>query len=182
MINKSKLFIQEKKTMFKNITRSVLFCLIFFLPGKEAVAENIIYLTRHAEKQVDGTKDPALTEQGNRRANFLANLLRGEAISHIFSSNYKRTLQTAKPSANLVKLEIEQYNPGKQEEFSKLLKQLKGVILVVGHSNTIPDLVSLLGGDPQGEIKDSEYDRLYKITTDSKGVHSQLLRINLEKK
>lgn len=119
------------------------------------------YLVRHAEKTKDKT-DPALTDAGTERAQDLALRLKDVPLTKIYSSDYKRTRDTAAPIAAATNFEIIRYNPRNLEGFSKVLLMEAGHILVVGHSNTTPELSKLLGGK-SGEpiVEATEYDRLY---------------------
>lgn len=119
------------------------------------------YLVRHAEKTKD-KKDPALTAEGIKRAQDLALWLKGVPLTKIYSSDYRRTRDTAAPIASLTKLEMILYNPSDLGSFAKELLMETGQILVVGHSNTTPELSELLGGKSgQPIVEATEYDRLY---------------------
>jgi len=128
---------------------------------KRPAPDATYYLVRHAEKTME-TPDPALTLKGQTRAEDLATRLKDVKLTAIYSSDYKRTRDTAAPIAETQGLEMKLYNPGALPEFSELLKQETGDILVVGHSNTTGELSELIGG-PKGEpiIEATEYDRLY---------------------
>ena len=120
-----------------------------------------IFLVRHAEKTAD-KNDPGLTQAGQARALALANRLGGEGITHIHSSDYIRTRDTAEPLAEKMGLEVQIYDPRDLPAMAAKLKATPGRHLVVGHSNTTPPLVELLGGDGGSPIVEaSEYDRLY---------------------
>lgn len=124
---------------------------------------HVVYLVRHAEK-AEG-RDPALTDAGQRRAERLATMLSDAGLTQIWSTDTRRTRQTAAPMAEMAGLEISIYDPRKPEEFTAMLKATPGRYLVVGHSNTVPALVDLLADDPDPTpiIEDTEYDRLYTI-------------------
>ncbi|MGC1507003.1 histidine phosphatase family protein [Ketobacter sp.] len=123
------------------------------------------YLVRHAEKQSDGTKNPHLTEQGHQRARYLAQHLSQANISQIYSTDYHRTQETAKPLADLLGLDIESYDPSHLVAFAKSLKEKTGRILIVGHSNTTPNLTSLLSGKEIDTMNETEYDNLYQVVS-----------------
>lgn len=140
-----------------------------------ASASPIVYLVRHAEKMKGD--DPSLTEQGRLRAEALADTLEDEDIQLIFSTNYARTLETAAPLAARRGLEIILYDPGDLPGFADTLRQVTVPTLVVGHSNTTPDLVTLLGGDGgKPIIEATEYDRLYAVRLGGAGPVSTLDR------
>lgn len=157
----------------------ILLSLLLFLTTP-SWANSQIYLFRHAEKQKDGTHDPALTTEGQARAHWLAQYLKDKDIQVIYSSDYKRTRQTVAPLAKLLKLQVKLYHPGKLQEFTNKLKTDKQNIVIVGHSNTIPATVALLGGKPGNEILESEYDRLYLLKLNQGNVSTQLLRSKSE--
>jgi len=127
----------------------------------------IVYLVRHAEKITgeNAGRDPALTNEGEARAEILAGMLREENITKIFSSDYIRTRETAAPTSEMSGVEIEIYDPRDLPTLASLIQETKGHILVVGHSNTIPETVAALGGVGGSPIfEKSEYDRLYVVT------------------
>ncbi|ARD22615.1 SixA phosphatase family protein [Shewanella japonica] len=126
-----------------------------------------LILVRHAEK-LSG-KDPQLSKAGQQRAHQLAHLLSSVSLSAIYSTNYKRTQLTAKPTADSQKLPITSYDPKELASFSQLLTSSHdNHILIVGHSNTTPALVDLLGGESGKDIDEAtEYDRVYILTIES---------------
>lgn len=137
----------------------------------------MVYLVRHAEK-IDQSRDPELSVSGKERALVLASVLRSANIEYIHSSDYIRTRETAKPLAQELGLSTEIYNPKELETFAQQLRETGGVHLVVGHSNSTPSLVSLLGGESGTEINEAaEYDRLYIVSDSGNGfVSSSLIR------
>lgn len=138
-----------------------------------------IYLVRHAEKVKDGSKDPALTGVGRLRAQNLADMLRSAGIERIYSSDYRRTRDTAAPLAGTQGLKSRIYDPKALEPLAAELVKLENNVLVVGHSNTTPELAELMGGDG-GEpiVEEWEYDRLYLVQTENgKVTRTILLRI-----
>ena len=131
-------------------------------PETAIAVQHEIYLVRHAEKQTGD--NPALTDAGKARADTLAEILSDKGLTEIYSTDYKRTLETAAPIAEQTRLEVQLYDASDLDAFAEILKSKQGVLLVVGHSNTTPPLAAALGGDPGTPIDEStEYDRLYVI-------------------
>lgn len=129
---------------------------------------NIIYVTRHAEKS-SAIKDPELTVQGAARARTLAAMLRRTGIRAIFSTPTTRTQQTAAPLARQAGVEVQLYDAAQPALVVARIKALPGPTLLVGHSNTITELVKLLGGVAGDPIGDDEYDRLYQVAIAADG-------------
>jgi len=142
--------------------------LAMMLPCAALADPAAIYLVRHGEKEAAG-EDPALTAQGRQRAQNIAAMLNKAGIAHIFSTPTKRTRQTAQPLAERNKREVQLYDPRKPQALVATVKSLSGPVLVVGHSNTLSELVRLFGGQPGAEILDNEYDRVYQLLPGANG-------------
>jgi broad specificity phosphatase PhoE len=128
-----------------------------------ALAEpGAIYLVRHAEKGQVG-RDPDLTPQGRERARTIAAILGKAGITAIFSTPTARARQTAAPLAQRTSVTVQLYDPRAPLALADEVKAASGAVLVVGHSNTLPELVRLFGGAPGAEIGEDEYDRLYQL-------------------
>jgi broad specificity phosphatase PhoE len=128
-----------------------------------------IWIVRHAEKQTIDPKNanPALNSEGEKRAEDLAKYLEKENINYIFSTDYLRTKQTATPIAKQKSLEIETYNA---KNHTALVQKIKSFpqgknSLIVGHSNTVLEILELLGGvAPVKSLKDDDYDFIFKLS------------------
>lgn len=166
------------------IARCVTVLLMLLAGSVEAQGANdadfqVIYLVRHAEKQLadPANKDPDLTEQGQQRAAQLARILRDSGIKSIYSTDYRRTRQTAAPLAEKLQLPVTNYDPADLSALADRLRESSDNTLVVGHSNTTPQLVELLGGDSVSAIDEArEYDRLYILVLRGGKVTSLLQR------
>jgi broad specificity phosphatase PhoE len=137
--------------------------LAILAPGVALAEPSAIYLVRHGEKAAVG-QDPELTAQGQARAQAIATILARTGITGIYSTPTQRTRQTAQPLAQRIGLEVQLYDPRAPKALMEKVKALSGPVLVVGHSNTLPELVRLFGGAPGADIGDDEYDRLYQLT------------------
>jgi phosphohistidine phosphatase SixA len=135
----------------------------------------IVFLIRHAEK-ADDSRDPPLSDAGKQRAEGVARLLGDAGITRVWSTNLLRTRHTAQPLAERLGLPVETYDPMTLDAFADGLRRRAGRHLVVGHSNTTPDLVKALGGTPGDAIQDNEYDRLYVLVCVGESVTTTLLR------
>ena len=123
-----------------------------------------LYLVRHAEK-TSAASDPELSDAGLERADLLVSVLEDKGVEAIWSTDYRRTQATAAPLAEHLEIDVRLYDPSDLDAFAEKLQALGETALVVGHSNTTPELAGALGGDG-GEpiVEATEYDRLYVIT------------------
>jgi phosphohistidine phosphatase SixA len=152
-------------------------CCVILALGLPVQGAETIWLVRHAEQIDPEAKDPELTAAGREMAVRLAKMLGEAGIRTIYSSDYHRTRQTAAPLAEQLGIELTIYDPGKLETLAEELQSVAGPCLVVGHSNTTPRLVQLLGGDPAGAIDHLEFNRLYLVDLGGERPGSILLRI-----
>lgn len=135
------------------------------------------YLIRHAEKDRsdESNKNPNLTEVGLQRAENWAQHFKDVNFDMVFTTNYNRTIQTAKPTSKANKVDLQFYKPSdlKIEEF---IAQTEGkTSLIVGHSNTIPKFANdLLGEEKYKDIADTNNANLYKVIISESGKTSQL--------
>lgn len=130
--------------------------------GSALAEPGTIYLVRHAEKEAVG-KDPDLLPQGQERARNIAAILGRAGITAIFSTPTARTQQTAAPLAQRTGVTVQLYDPRTPQALVDKVKAANGAVLIVGHSNTLPELVRLFGGAPGADIGEDEYDRLYQL-------------------
>jgi broad specificity phosphatase PhoE len=158
------------------VSRVVVTVLCLLLPAVASAQQSIIIL-RHAERQT-GEGDDSLSEAGRHRAERLAAMLRDAGITHVFVSDLRRTLETAQPLAkarNLspTRMAIPAQGRGKisaseLQVRATLLAIAKlprtAVVLVVGHSNTVPMFLTRLGYGPSLRIPDTEFDNLFVVT------------------
>lgn len=136
----------------------------------------LVFLVRHAEK-VDQSQDADLSTEGYERAQDLSRALADAGIQGVYSTDFIRTRETAKPLAAFLGTEVTIYDPSELYTLAEELKSRGGRYLVVGHSNTTPALVEILGGEPGIPIlEETEYDRLYVLGITGKEVQSVLLR------
>jgi phosphohistidine phosphatase SixA len=140
-------------------------------PGPKVSAGDsvVVFLVRHAEKTEDGSRDPDLTPAGRARASLLARMLADAGLTGVYSTDYRRTRETAGPAARAAGLDVRIYDPKEPGALAFRLRSRPGRYLVVGHSNTVPGLVRALGGDPGSDIAEAEYDRLYVVLIGSGG-------------
>ncbi|MDH4107522.1 MAG: histidine phosphatase family protein [Gammaproteobacteria bacterium] len=137
----------------------------------ESQATTTIIFVRHAEKAAEPAEDPGLSDTGRRRvAELTRQLVDADVVAGIdavYSTPFRRSLETAKPLADALGLEIQRYDPSDNEAvLAEILKRYKGkIILVVAHSNTVPTLIADLGASKKvPPIAENEYDNIYIIS------------------
>ena len=133
-----------------------------------ALARTVLFV-RHAEKLSLAIPDPALSPEGEARAQVLAETLREAGVTHLFSSEFVRTRTTLAPLAEALGLEVQVIparDGGAQLEALRALPP-GAVAVVSGHSNTTPAMVRALGGDAPPSLDESVYDRLFVVTLPS---------------
>jgi 2,3-bisphosphoglycerate-dependent phosphoglycerate mutase len=162
--------------MYKSIIMKKFLLLVVFtfsllsscLPEKTTT----YYLIRHAEKDRTDTlnKNPNLNKKGQERAKKWANYFKNIDLEAVYSTEYERTMQTAKRSADSKNLEVQNYDPEKMYD-AVFQKETKGKkVLIVGHSNTTPVFVNKILGEKKYEnMNDTDNASIYiVIITDNK--------------
>lgn len=121
------------------------------------------YVVRHADRPASGA-DALISPDGYTRAKVLADTLRNKGIKHIFVTPFNRTRLTATPLSETISIPLTEYSPTPLSAFVNDLKKKK-TSLVVGHSDTVLQTVSLLGASPTATvILAREFDRLFIVT------------------
>ncbi len=126
-----------------------------------------VILVRHAEKNIEpNNPNPALTPAGQERVQTLVRMLGESGITAIYATQYLRTQGTARPLADRLGLTLNQLDARNVEELVRQIKSnhLGGVAFVAGHSNSVPAVISALGGGALPEIPEQEYDNMFIVT------------------
>jgi phosphohistidine phosphatase SixA len=143
-------------------------CMVFGQMPEGLSSKTKIYLVRHAEKQPGN--DPALTEDGNKRAGALVKVLKNKKLQHIYVTQFKRTQMTGDSLRIQLGIDTVQYKADTTGEdvYRKILANNEAgkTILIIGHSNTVPKIIKKLGVRDLTPvtIPDAEFDNLYLIT------------------
>ena len=156
------------------MNRLLIAATLSLLTAGSALAQTVI-LVRHAEK-VDASADPVLSEAGQRRAVDLAVALSDSDLTHVLTSPLQRTRLTARPAAeaHAINPEVISFEGGTEAHVRRVAERIRSlpdaaVVLVVGHSNTIPLIAGALGETGPAEMADCEYDRLTVISVEDDG-------------
>jgi len=136
--------------------------------------KQVFYLVRHSEKDTVKKDDPILSEIGEKRSEELSRILKQTRIDEVYSTIYMRTLMTGEPITKAKGLSIKPYDPKELKAFAEQLKsrdQIKST-LIIGHSNTTPQMVAFLADiDPEElpKIDESDYDNFYIVVVHQDG-------------
>ena len=137
----------------------------------ESQATTTVIFVRHAEKAELPADDPPLSDAGKSRVEELtrqlvkADVVQG--IDAVYATPYRRTVETAKPVADALGLPVNSYDAADTEAImERIVKQHKGkIILVVGHSNTLPALIGNMGASKKvPPLAEDEYDNIYIVS------------------
>lgn len=136
--------------------------------GQDEKAETKVYVVRHAEKEAG--KDPLLTTAGNARAGDLMRALKDASVQKIYVSQYRRTQNTGDSLRLQFNIDTAHYSA--DTVCDKLVASIMEhgdfgkTILIIAHSNTIPQIIRKFGFNeyPYGDIADNDYDNLFMIT------------------
>ena len=155
--------------------RLALLLWIPLLLAPAAQAAPVIFVVRHAEKAPTGGNDPDLSAAGRKRSEALARILKDARITAVLVSEAKRTQETAAPVANAAHIDPTVIPANDVAGLVARLRGLNGNALVVGHGNTIPDLLKALGITTPISIPDDDYSEIFMVSPDDV---PQLLRLH----
>jgi phosphohistidine phosphatase SixA len=130
-----------------------------------AVAADRVYVMRHLQKS-DGA-DPPLSAEGAANAQQLARLLAGRGIKAVFATPTRRAMQTAEPLAAKLGISVTSYNPTDPAALVNAVGAIRGAVLIVGHSNTVPDLVARFGGKQPVILSEQDYGTVFVVNRDT---------------
>jgi phosphohistidine phosphatase SixA len=131
------------------------------LMGASPPAANV-YVMRHLQKGAGS--DPSLTAEGAANARRLADwFAKNDPPAAIFVSTARRAQETAAPLADLIDVEPTVYDPRDSRALVEMVRQEEGTVLIVGHSNTVPEIVALLGGKRPADIAEDRFGDIYRV-------------------
>jgi broad specificity phosphatase PhoE len=137
----------------------------------------VVIVVRHAEKSAGQEDDPSLSAAGVERSKVLIDAVAGANVNAVYSTQYKRTYQTAQPLAaklgiNVTEFPIDGSNVatyGSSIATEIMWKHKGQTVVVVGHSNTVPQIVQALGGKAVQSLTDAQYDRMFIVIVPASG-------------
>ena len=149
------------------MTRCFSLFLLACLLATPAMAEPpVVFLVRHAERAATSGHVPAdtgLSAAGRERAQDLAHALKDAGIKAIFTTEYKRTQETAAPLAESLGIRPEVVSADDFRSLVTKVRETRANVLVVGHSNTLPQVIRALGATSRVTVAESDYDNLFLV-------------------
>lgn len=150
---------------------------VFGLGIPAASADQVIFVVRHAERAdggagtggMIGTNDPPLSAEGTERARRLATHLASADVKHIFTTEFQRTRDTAGPVAQKAGIKAVVVSSRDPAALLRQVREARDNVLIVGHSNTVPDVLKQLGVTSTVSIADNEYDNLFVVVRPATG-------------
>jgi broad specificity phosphatase PhoE len=142
--------------------RNLLVILACLVASPALAKDPPIYVTRHYDTPA-GERDPDLLPQGKARAGNLAKCFKGKKLRAIYISDFKRTRQTAAPLAAERGIAPEIYDPRDTPAIVARARAAKAPILIVGHSNTVPDVVEQLGGERPADLRHEDFGDVWTV-------------------
>ena len=140
----------------------------------------VVIIVRHAEKAAIPADDPPLTEAGAARATALAAALATADVRAVITTQLVRARETARPTAEARGLPVETVRAGgpvaaHAKAVADVVRKHAGqTVLVVGHSNTVTQIIEALGGPKARDLCDSEYSWLFTVILD--GASARLVK------
>lgn len=132
-------------------------------------------IVRHAEK-ADASRDTALSEVGKARAEALASALESAGVGAVYGTQFQRTRLTGEPLAKRLNLSVVERPvgddvPGYARDLARdvLVKEKGKTVLIVGHSNTVPDLVKAFSGVTVAPLKEEDFDQIFIVVAPPSG-------------
>ena len=139
-------------------------------PSPAFAMPDLVILVRHAERAAAPAGDPALTPAGEQRAQALAQALAGLRVNAILTTSLRRTRDTAAPLAQALGLQpqvVDAKGAAHVPAVVEAVKAQSGVVLVVGHSNTIPAVIAGLGGPRLADLCETSFHHVFLLQPDA---------------
>lgn len=140
--------------------------------AQPARAADTVYVMRHLQKGIGD--DPPLSARGWMNAQSVGDRLANSGIKAIFATPTHRAMQTGEPLAKRLGISITTYDPRDPAGLIRSVAAVDGAVLIVGHSNTVPDIVARLGGTPVA-LGEDDYGTIFVVTPGNSTVEQIVL-------
>lgn len=147
---------------FKTIAVALLVAFASAVSPAATLAQPNIYVMRHLHTPA-GVSDPDLTEEGMKYAVAVSHSFQRDPPDVIYVSSTRRAQQTAAPLAGRLKLSPKIYDPRDTPGLIAAVSAETGTVLIVGHSNTVPDIIEKLGGKRPPDLSHGDFGDIWRI-------------------
>ena len=116
-------------------------------------------------QKIKGNENPELTRKGFARSEVLADSLGYLIEGIIYSSEFARSQQTVSPLSERWNADIKIHRASDPDgQVEKALQHCGKIVIISGHSNTVPTLINLFGIKDEITIDDNQYGDLFMIS------------------
>ena len=170
----------ERKRWYRNMAVAALLAVLVVVAWWNwwSVAVTTVYVVRHAEK-LNTTQDTPLSPAGEARAQELAHVLQDAGIDAVFVTQWQRTQLTGAPTASAAGVTPVEYPDPVGVVATVMSSHIGEQVLIVGHSNTVDDIVAELGVAGLSDLSEPQFDRLFVVTKHGDTAHLARLRYGL---
>lgn len=161
-------------SLFRILPAALLLLLTGCYVAPQVKAGPSYYVMRHLHTP-QGVQDPSLTPEGRQQAELLPEWFAGDPPAAIYVSNTRRAQETAAPLARAFGITPKVYDPANTPVLVQQVVAERGAVLVVGHSNTVPDIVQQLGGARPDPITHDQFGDIWHVA----GTNGSTLRLSI---
>ncbi len=140
-------------------------------PAARANAPDV-YVMRHL--QAASGDNPGLSPQGAAQARQLVDFFGASRPTAIYATPFRRSQETAAPLAAALGLQVRTYDPANPQALMQAVASERGPVLIVGHSNTVPDIVAMLGGQRTSPIAHDQFGDMWVVHSGGRTEHRRL--------
>ena len=148
-------------TLFRPLAALLLFALAACETTPPAPKGPSFYVMRHLQK-AEG-QDPPLSEEGRNNARRLIGFFAADRPRAVYVSTTRRAEETGAPLARKLRLKMRRYDPADTTGLVARVLAERGPVLVVGHSNPVPEIVERLGGDRPAALSETDYGDVWHL-------------------
>ncbi|RSM57736.1 histidine phosphatase family protein [Actinoplanes sp. ATCC 53533] len=124
-----------------------------------------ILLVRHADIDLPRvTRDPSLNDAGRQRAQALAHVVASAVVTTAFTSSFRRTKETVGPALEVLGIGAREMPAPVTVAREARAGTLGAVVLIAGHSDTVPEVIAALGVPSPPVIGETQFDNLFVVT------------------
>ena len=148
-------------TLFRGLAALLLLALVACTTTRPPPKGPSFYVMRHLQK-AEG-EDPPLSLEGQADARKLIGFFAADPPRVAYVSTTRRAYQTAAPAAKKLRMKIRRYDPADTAGLAARVLAERGPVLVVGHSNTVPEIVARLGGERPAALAETDYGDVWHL-------------------